>query len=253
MAEFKNIYVIFGRENFDEDVAEVDKFFDLRQEQSVFVFISPNYLLTESDVLRSHDNVFRVMEPVSNVFAPEWRQNSTEYTALRWLMYTDEVPVYFCTFNEDIFEDMDYYTHIHNFGNKNRVLFSKNAEDGEVVEEPLESRIHDEDVTAWGEAHLDVFKAAGWDKKENGPIPGWAMQTGSPWLTRLFDLHRLRTTISREAVPFHDYDSLDKIRESIENPIVYDSPYISRDLRMSMTESSDTRAHITRLTRDLLK
>jgi hypothetical protein len=254
MSEFKNIYVIFGREDFETDVADVDRFFDLSEENSIFVFVSPSYLLTKTKTLETYPNVFRVIEPISNVFAPEWRQNSTEYTALRWLMYADDVPTYYCTFNEDIFDDMDYYAHVHNFKNKNRVLFDlTDPENEQVIEEPLESRITDPEIKVWGDAHYDVFKAAGYDTKQNGPVPGWALQLGSPWLTRLCDLYRLRTTISREAVPFRDYDSLNKIAESIENPTTYDSAYISRDLRMSLTESSATRAHITRLTKDLLR
>lgn len=252
----KNIYVIFGRESFDIDFEDVDKYLDTSDQNSIYVFVSPNYFSNESKALQDNNNAFRLVDTIANVFPPEWRQSSTEYPPLRWLMYSDEAPIWYCTWDEQIFEDMDYYTHTHNFNNKSKILFGDidmKTRKVEMAEEALESRITDHEIVQLGKAHRDIYQAAGYDKGLNGPIPGWSLQTGNAWLTRVADLYRLRIRNAREAIPFHDYDSLEKISAALENPLIHDSFAIGRDLRMSLTESSATRRHMYELTTKLLK
>jgi hypothetical protein len=249
MSQKRDVYVIVGRESFEKDFEDVDKLLDTSDQSSIYVFISPNYFTSESQILQDNNNVFRLVEPISNVFPPEWRQSSTEYTPLRWLMYSDEANVFFCTFNEEIFINMDYFMHIYNFENKTKILFT---EDGKMEEEKLDSRIFQPETVQLGKAHRDVYEAAGYDNGMNGPVPGWCLQSGNPWLARVADLHRLRIENAREAVPFHDYDNLDKISYALDNPLIHDSYAIGRDLRMSVTESSATRKHLYELTMNLL-
>jgi len=256
----KNIYVIFGRESFDKDFEDVDKYLDTSDQDSIYVFVSPNYFSNKSKALNDNNNVFRLVDFIANVFPPEWRQSSTEYTPLRWLMYSDEAPIWYCTWDEQIFEDMDYYTHTYNFGNKSKILFGpitpgpgNKPGQVEMAEEPLESRIMEPEIVQLGKAHRDIYQTAGYDKGLNGPVPGWSLQIGNSWLTRLADLHRLRIRNAQDAIPFHDYDSLEKLSSALENPLIHDSFAIGRDLRMSITESSATRRHIYELTMKLLK
>lgn len=257
MTENKSFYVIIGRESFEEDFKAVDSVLDTDDTNSVYVFCSEKYISNKTDILQ-RENVFRLLEPISNIFTPMWRQSSTEYPVLRWMIHTDEVPVWFCTFDEEIYNDMDYYCHIRNFGNKTKMLLtvdkaSTSKSVYQAEEEPLVSRITDPEIIELGRAHLKLFKTAGYDKLENGPIPGFALQPGTDWLTRLADLYNLRTKNHRDVIKFHDYSDIGKITSSLMNPIIHGDAYIGRDLRMSIVESRHTRAKLVELTEKLLK
>ena len=92
------------------------------------------------------------------------------------------------------------------------------------------------EVVRHGIRHLRIFLAAGWHEGKSFPIPGWAAQTGSPWLTRLFDVYKIRPALVR-GEPSVVYTPAE-VEEKMINFEHRHGAVIFRDNRMEVVESA---------------
>lgn len=167
-----------------------------------------------------------IRDQLSNVFCPEWRLNSIRYEPFRNFSKKSLSRPFLKVIvkDEDVYENLDYYMHLKSFDRVEKM----NINDKTLEFVPVESKI--EDYVELGELTVAILEEAGYDKDQNGPVPGWVFQCANPWLGRLMDLRGI-SPIYRKEFPPYVYTTKDDLIRELKNPTVLEGPYVGEDAR----------------------
>lgn len=194
---------------------------EIEKDDTLLVCISRDYFDQPYD-----GPALMIRDQLSNVFCPEWRMSAIRYEPFRnFCKKTPERPsIKVIVKNEDIYDNLDYFLHLKSFEDIEKANI--NDETPEFV--PVESRI--EDYVELGELTVKTLKAAGYDKDQNGPVPGWIFQCANPWLGRLMDLRGI-SPVYRKEYPSYVYTTKADLIKTLQNPTLMEGPYIGEDAR----------------------
>lgn len=178
--------------------------------RNVVYFVAPN---TSIDTIKERTDIYVIPDEPSTVFCPLWRNNAIYYPHMRELVDGPSKVVFIADIHFDpsmypqISDYISYIFHIRNYENKKFTTFDSEKEDIVAVIDSIAYEkcqdvvipFLDPAVIEEGIDHYRIYEAARYYKKGKGktlyPVPGWAFQPGTRWLTSLFDADE--TLVSR--------------------------------------------------------
>ena len=216
----------------------------LIEKGSLAVYLSRDYLDIDEDNV---EGVVRIRDQLSNVFTPQWRTCGIRYPVFEsYVEGREGLPrLDVITDNKTVYNNLDYFLHLSDFKNKRRRMTDGGWE-------PIPCQVATDRVYQLGRLTLDRLIDAGYDRGENGPVPGWVFQKANDWLSRMLDLYRYKTVRRYPKSIYTDY-SRDSVIQSLNNPVVSSSPFVDEDLRNCIIDSYETRVTIYENTLDLLR
>lgn len=225
-------------------------------------------------------NFFLIRHPISTIFAPLWAVCPITYVPLQQLAHNDEWTVFITDASNiddlDYHLHMSSFTHKRSAALTDDIdtlienaILDVQAIRGERSERtnvtnPIRSPLilsqwsdvpempqHAIEVIRHGIRHLKVFLASGWHEPhpgpvpgtfeyKTGPIPGWAIQTGSHWLTRFFDVYKVYPYYCREDHKMESYTD-DLVEKGMLEPIHKTHPIIPRYNLLEIVEAGKFR------------